>query len=91
MPRLIDADTVVTILLYDDMSETWTPSKMTITEAIDRWSDEGCPPTVDAEPVVRCKDCKHYNDEWGNKWCGITMARIEDGNEYCSSGDKEEE
>lgn len=51
MPRLIDADTVVTILLYDDMSEEWETRKMTIAETIDRWSDEGCPPTIDAVPV----------------------------------------
>lgn len=49
--RLIDADTVVTIQVYDDMTEETDMKKMTIAEAIDEWSDEGCPPTVDAEPV----------------------------------------
>ena len=49
--RLVDADTVVTIQVYDDMTEQTDMKKMTIAEAIDEWSDEGCPPTVDAEPV----------------------------------------
>lgn len=52
MPRLINADTVVTIQVYDDMTEEYDTKKMTIAEAIDEWSDEGCPPTVDAEPVI---------------------------------------
>ena len=51
MARLIDADTVVTIQVYDDMTEEYATKKMTIAEAIDEWSDEGCPPTVDAIPI----------------------------------------
>lgn len=49
--RLIDADTVVTIPVYDDMLETIDTKKMSIADAIDEWSDEGCPSAVDAEPV----------------------------------------
>lgn len=57
--RLIDADTVVTIQTYDDMYEEWRTETMTVAEAIDKWSDEGCPPIVDAEPV--------RHGEWINK------------------------
>lgn len=49
--RLIDADTVITIQVYDDMLGVTDTKKMTIAEAIDEWSDEGCPPTVEAEPT----------------------------------------
>lgn len=49
--RLIDADTVVTIQVYDDMTETISTKKMTIADAIDEWSDEGCPLTIDARSV----------------------------------------
>lgn len=49
--RLIDADAVVTIQTYDDMYEEWRAETMTVAEAMDKFSDEGCPPSVDAEPV----------------------------------------
>lgn len=49
--RLIDADTVVTIQTYDDMCEEWKTETMTVAEAMDKFSDEGCPPIVDVEPV----------------------------------------
>ena len=58
--KLIDADTVVTIQVYDDMTEEYDLKKMTIGDAIDWWSDEGCPPSVDAEPV--------RHGYWFNKW-----------------------
>lgn len=83
MPRLIDADTVVTIQVYDDMTEEWDLKKMTIAEAIDRWSDEGCPPTVDAKPVVRCKDCIHS----GQCFKEIIMQRRIGSYLYCPLGD----
>jgi len=63
--RLIDADAVVTIQVYDDMTEETDTKKMTVAEAIDEWSDEGCPPTVD--PV------KHgewrYDEALELEWC----------------------
>ena len=58
--RLIDADTVVTIQTYDDMYEEWETKTMTVAEALDEFADEGCPPTIDAVEVVRCKDCIFY-------------------------------
>ena len=44
-------------------------------------------PTIDAVPVVRCKDCVNF--ETGD-WCVLTGARArEDG--YCAWGEREEE
>ena len=62
MPRLINADTVVTIQVYDDMTEEYATKKMTIAEAIDEWSDEGCPPAVDATSVRHGHWINHYDD-----------------------------
>lgn len=90
--RLIDADTVVTIQVYDDMTEETETKKMTIAEAIDEWSDEGCPPTVDAVKVVRCKDCK-----WWTKQSDSPQGRCElfhhypTGGWYCANGRRENE
>lgn len=55
--RLIDANEVVTIQVFDEMTEEYSMETLTVAEAIDRWSDEGCPPTIDAVPVVRCREC----------------------------------
>lgn len=57
--RLIDANNVVTIHVFDEMTEEYDMQTMTIAEMIDRWADEGCPPTIDAVPVVRCRECKY--------------------------------
>ena len=63
MPRYIDADTVVTIQVYNDMTEEYGTKRVTIADAIDEWSDEGCPPFADVVEVVRCKDCKYHENE----------------------------
>lgn len=41
-------------------------------------------PTADVVPVVRCKDCIHYKDEW----CEILKAEspVEDG--FCCYGER---
>ena len=50
----------------------------------------GDAPTIDAVPVVRCKDCKHnsLNRRSGNAWCelGIELFQL-DG--FCSHAKKE--
>lgn len=35
--------------------------------------------TVDAEPVVRCKDCKHFSF-----WCELHETRVDPEEDYCS-------
>lgn len=65
--RLIDADKVVTIQVYDDMTEEYGTKKVTIADAIDEWSDEGCPETIDAEPI------KH------GRWIWSEDASLEEG------------
>lgn len=55
-------------------------------------------PTIDAEPVVRCKDCKYFElnhediedklcngIEWCNNWCGGTTA-----GGYCCEAERRE-
>lgn len=86
--RLVDADTVVTIQVYDDMTEETDTKKMTIAEAIDEWSDEGCPTTVDAVEVVRCKDCIHWYRDYGENKC-LEFADIPlEPNDFCSHGER---
>lgn len=57
--KLINADLVVHWEAYDDEHESFTRHSGTIAEFLDQMTDEGCQETVDAVPVIRCKDCKH--------------------------------
>ena len=41
-------------------------------------------PTVDAVPVVRCKDCKH---RYSDSWCEYVD---DDDNFYCARGERKE-
>jgi hypothetical protein len=52
---------------------------------------ENCP-TIDAVPVVRCKDCKHYNTIGCSKgfgWCESMHRGVSD-DFYCANGAKME-
>ena len=40
-------------------------------------------PTIDAVPVVRCKDCKH---RFKDSWCEY----VDDDNFYCARGERKE-
>lgn len=47
-------------------------------------------PTVDAVPVVRCKDCKWRNEKWkidDNYWCSMLKRYIWE-NFFCGFGDR---
>lgn len=47
-------------------------------------------PTVDAVPVVRCKDCAYYEYSNAGDFCSSTGAGMpEDG--YCSDGERKAE
>ena len=59
--RIIDADTVVTIMVFDEMYEEYNLRTMTIAEALDLWTEEGCPSSVDA--VIH----EEYYDALANK------------------------
>lgn len=61
--RLIDANIKVTLQTYDDMYEEHRTETLTIAEVLDGFADEGCPPTIDAVEVVRCRECEYRGDE----------------------------
>lgn len=51
MPRMIDADARVTVQSFDVEHEEYNYTEMSVAEALDFATDEGCPPAVDAAPV----------------------------------------
>ena len=48
-------------------------------------------PTVDAVPVVRCKDCKYWqdnNDGYPHEECRWGHGETPDANDFCSYGER---
>lgn len=70
--RLIDADALVYPLKMQADSFRRIGERVRADVLDDCIVEIGEQPTVDAAPVVRCKDCKHYNAECcldGYGWC----------------------
>ena len=75
--RLIDADALIKEAMR---SPNYFIIKYTVQKA----------PTIDAVPVVRCKDCKHSrNDElWHMRWCkGVTVK----DEHFCADGERKDD
>ena len=75
--RLIDADALLESLIK-------TPRYFDLKFDIDN------APTIDAEPVVHCKDCTHrYQHDSGRYFCEMYygMGDVSDEN-YCSFGER---
>ena len=86
--RLIDADALV--------SELWngTPNEPTHDNLIFKLAVGACiheinhANTIDAVPVVRCKDCKHFD---GESCCENIGLIIPNGAWFCADGERREE
>lgn len=81
--RLIDADTMITDLLtVDPRYETMIDWCCRVLEA---------QPTVDAVPVIRCKDCKHWtvtcDDDYQSCECD---ALIRHKDFYCAMAERKD-
>jgi hypothetical protein len=87
MARLINAEIKVKVQLFDGEHEEFITREMTVEEVLDAYTEEGCPPTVDAVPVVWCKDCEYSNGEY--KYCVNDI--FEKPNGYCSYGKRKED
>lgn len=44
--KLIDANTKLSWEMYDDKYQEWYIKSMTIADALDNYTDEGCPPAI---------------------------------------------
>ena len=79
MSRYIDADALkkrVSELIVPDWTRTLIRS----------WLDSE--PTVDAVPVARCGECKHYD----GKWCLLLdMVNSDMGDWFCGYGERRTE
>lgn len=88
--RMIDADEAYKVLTDYYHHKTEIQHKA-LKEAIERV------PTVDAEPVVRCRDCKFYL--YSEEMCGLLNTRLHfyetdnvwTRNCFCSWGERRED
>lgn len=85
--RLIDADTIKykqqVMYKKDDSDDVWAERFTTATEIANA-------PTIDAEPVVRCKDCKYSRKDelWHMRWCkGLTVK----DEHFCADGERKDD
>ena len=85
MVRLIDADAIEHCLVIGGRRH----GKTIISEIIRRAIQTA--PTVDAVPVIRCKECK-YNNGGRCSWHGGAGYKwIVDDDDYCSCAERKEE
>ena len=81
--RLIDADMADVVIIYDKGNELMQVSAVReYTKRQKAFLDKF--PTIDAVPVVRCKDCKH---RFKDSWCEYAD---DDDNFYCAYGERKE-
>ena len=85
--RLIDADALLDFL---DVGHLRPPTEICFSEVMMKNIIE-LMPTVDAVPVVRCKDCKHYNCLLYTLCPRSGMNVIDDEEDYCSWAERKEE
>lgn len=93
--RYIDADAKVHAQVYDGQSETWRVEEVTVADALDAYSDEGCPAPADVEKVRHgrwiwtgagkenppyCSECEREA-----KWCEDYGFLTEDYCPYCGA------
>ena len=82
--RLIDADNLVPDICDAEIEYGTRPVHFSA-NAIDN------APTVDAVPVVRCKDCKHHEDEEiGMVYCPNALGGWVGENWFCADGERKE-
>ena len=79
--RLIDAEKLWLTTEYEDGREHKYYEQFEVEEA----------PTIDAEPVVRCKDCKHRKyEDMGMVYCESVIGGWTPNDWFCADGEKKE-
>ena len=82
--RLVDADKFILALMDAALSSVDEDTILDLVDSV---------PTVDAVPVVRCKDCKYWqdnNDNYPHEECRWGHGETPDANDFCSYGERKE-
>ena len=93
MQRLIDATPAEEKL--GNLVKSWTGRSMAASGYAWALDELRAQPTVDAVPVTRCKDCKHWgprlpeDDSKGICWAfGAQPAAVTGADDYCSRAER---
>lgn len=83
--RLIDSEARVTVFSFDIEHEEYEHTEMSVVEALDFATDEGCPDFVDAEPVIHGRwISKSEEGVYGPAYCSICDFELRiDDTPYC--------
>ena len=85
--RLIDADAHVTVQFFDAEYDEYSHIEMSVADALNFGTKEGCPQIIDAEPVrhgwwIRVPD--YPGDEGNPAWdCSECNAMVSKQYNYC--------
>ena len=91
--RLIDADDLKTSIMIDAPDFMNGGSSITKAFIMAMLGSRAATPTIDAVPVVRCKDCEHSEPWYGDKsrcflWHETGIDVFNDG--FCNYGKRKE-
>ena len=85
--RLIDADALI-----DDIDKMWDMDSVdditasTVLKQVK--TDIKNMPTVDAVPVIRCENCRHFD---GDRFCDLINQAGWHDNDFCSYAERRQE
>ena len=90
--RLIDADGLLQVIRknipknpHDEYQEG---QEIGLSMAVEMVCNE---PTVDTEPIIRCKDCKYWKEDVPhNAYCEIMKIHGFEPDDFCSRGERAE-
>ena len=90
MTRLIDADALKEFIesAYRPLCDDYHMKDYVLNQIL---TDIKSAPTVDAVPVIRCRDCKHWQCDDGESYCDELCIFGTDMNSYCSYAKRKEE
>ena len=91
--RLIDADALIARIMIDAPDFTDGGSSITKAFIMAMIGTRNVTPTIDAVQVVRCRDCKYWQDNNGGYpcyECRWGRGETPDAEDYCSFGERME-
>lgn len=86
--RLIDADALVEEMIKEESFPDYTISEVQIWKFAERMVEYA--PTIDAVPVVRCKNCSQSYENVSGIYCRYHFSETE-ADFYCGDGEPKED
>ena len=72
-------------------AKVWKDKTFTAEVDTSGWSKEHWQAILGLIPIIRCKDCKHHGEQYGNGYCMKDGCYGWDDEDYCSRAERKEE